>query len=402
MKLYNYQEQIVKEAREKLSKYKLVYLGLEMRVGKTPIALEIAKSYESVLMVTTKSALPDVIKTNEIFKSITDIINYESLHKLVTKKYDLVIVDEAHKISKFPKKAISRKNLEKFIGKDTNIILLSGTPHIESSSQLYHQLTLSHHHEFSRYKNFYSWFKDYGIENFVRRHGGMLVKVYNQTKDFKHKYDHIMIRMTREQANFAQHDVTVNKHYFDVLGRQWTIYDAIVRNDIYTFHDDQVVTTNGSPATKLIKLQQITGGTIITEDNSVVDIGNAKMSFFQTVNKDEKIAIYYKYKGELDKLNNVLKELNFTHNPLLLQIDANNTGVDLSHLDRLIIYSLTFSGANFTQVLSRMAKKDRTDPIEVDVLLAKHTIDDYIYDAVSNKKNFNAKFLRIVRHEANI
>lgn len=394
MELYNYQKKVVQEAKEKLEKYKLVYLGLEMRLGKSLIALELAKDYGKVLFVTTKSALPDVIKTNEVFNSVTDIINYESVHKLEPMKYDLVIVDEAHKISKFPKKAVARKNLEKFIGNETDVILLSGTPYIESSSQLYHQLTLSHHHEFRKYKNFYSWFKDYGIENYVRRHGGMLVKVYNQTKDFKYKYDHIMIRMTREQANFAQHDVTVNKHYFDLLDQQRTIYDAIMRNDIYMFPDDKVVTTNGSPATKLIKLQQVTGGSVITEDETVIDIGHTKTRFLQTIDKDEKIAIYYKYKGELDKLNQALKEFNFIHKPLLLQIDANNTGVDLSHLDRLIIYSLTFSGANFTQVLSRMAKKDRLNPIEVDVLLAKNTIDDYIYEAVSNKKNFNAKFLR--------
>ena len=159
MELYDYQKEVVEKAIDVLRFHKLCYLGLEMRLGKTPIALTIAKGYKSVLFVTTKSAMKDIIKTNDkYFNSSALVINYESVHKIPkTCCFDLIIADEAHKIGKFPKKTIARKILEGFVSNFTDVLYLSGTPNIESGSQLYHQLTLSKHSPFKRFKNFYDW-----------------------------------------------------------------------------------------------------------------------------------------------------------------------------------------------------------------------------------------------------
>ena len=224
----------------------------------------------------------------------------------------------------------------------------------------------------------------------------MLVKDYKETQDFSHTYNHLIIRMTREDANFVQHDITVNLHQFDLLRDARSIYDAVSRDGIFKLRNeaDVTITTNGSPATRLIKLQQITGGSIIADDNKAYEFSSSKLSYLKTLDKNEKIAIYHKYKAEKQMIEDYVAVCGFTHKPLILQIDSNNTGVDLSHLDRMIIYSLTFSGSNYAQVLSRMANKDRKDKIVVDILLAKDTIDLDIYNAVSDKKNFNSSYLR--------
>lgn len=393
MELYDYQKNIVSKALETLRKYKMCYLGLEMRLGKTPIAMTIAKEYKSVLFLTTKSALPDVIKMNGIFNSVHNFANYESIHKVPRKHYDLIICDECHKLGKFPRKAIARKNIEYLVSHKTDVVLLSGTPSIESNSQLFHQLTISKHSPFSNYKNFYSWHNDFGIESYVRRHGGMLVKDYKLTKDFSNKYNHLMIRMTREDANFAQHDITIALKYFDLSSHSKRIYQDMKVDGFVRLENGNVVTSNGSPATQLIKLQQIIGGSIIDENLNVNYLDAPKLSYFESISPEERIAVYYKYQGEKTPIENKLLSLGFK-DYIVLQIDANNTGIDLSHLDRMIIYSLTFSGSNYAQVLARQAKKDREHKICVDVLLVRESIDSQIYEAVSNKKNFNSNFLR--------
>ena len=78
----------------------------------------------------------------------------------------------------------------------------------------------------------------------------------------------------------------------------------------------------------------------------------------------------------------------------LYQIDANNTGMDISHYDEMVIYSNTFSGANFTQVLSRMVNISSDRVPEVYVYMTKNTVEEDLYKTVISKKDSNEKFLR--------
>jgi hypothetical protein len=58
----------------------------------------------------------------------------------------------------------------------------------------------------------------------------------------------------------------------------------------------------------------------------------------------------------------------------------------------MIIYSLTFSGSTYSQILSRMCNWNRTEPIKVHVLMVRGSVEEYIYKAVSSKQSFNESF----------
>src|SRR5690606_13322938 len=91
---------------------------------------------------------------------IITITNYESLHKLESYDFDLIIYDEAHGLSGFPKPAVRTKFIkDKFY--DTPCIWLSGTPAAESYSQYFHQFFVSKFSPFKEYTNFYKWSKDF-------------------------------------------------------------------------------------------------------------------------------------------------------------------------------------------------------------------------------------------------
>ena len=143
--LRDYQVKNSNECTDIINKYGLVYLQHTVRTGKTATALQIAKNINTnkVLFITKKKAIDSILSDFKDFNFnyVLDVINYESLHKVVL-KYDLVILDEAHSIGAFPKPSQRTKLLkEKFF--NTKIVYLSGTPASESYSQFYHQFYIS-------------------------------------------------------------------------------------------------------------------------------------------------------------------------------------------------------------------------------------------------------------------
>ena len=100
--LRKYQEEIAEQGLAILSKYKIVYLSMEVRTGKTLTALSIAERYgaKNVLFLTKKKAVENGTIQNDYnllapSYSIT-ITNNESLHK-ITGTFDLLISDEHHR-----------------------------------------------------------------------------------------------------------------------------------------------------------------------------------------------------------------------------------------------------------------------------------------------------------------
>ena len=77
------------------------------------------------------------------------------------------------------------------------------------------------------------------------------------------------------------------------------------------------------------------------------------------------------------------------NNAKILQATSNAEGIDLSHIDHLIIYSQDFSTARHTQRRARQANMKRDRPIVVHFLLVSGAVSEQVYTTVSlNKQNF--------------
>ena len=96
-----YQEEISAKAVDILKTKKIVYLAMEVRLGKTITALQTANDYgaKKVLFLTKLKAIKSIqddynaIQPNFEIK----IINNESLHKVTDNDFDLLISDEHHR-----------------------------------------------------------------------------------------------------------------------------------------------------------------------------------------------------------------------------------------------------------------------------------------------------------------
>lgn len=107
LELRDYQDQISTQAAQLLEQYKICYMAMECRTGKTLTALAAALKYgaKSVLVLSTVRALRSIYADYNMMRPTftMDAINYESAQKCLGKHYDLVILDEAHRLGSFPK-----------------------------------------------------------------------------------------------------------------------------------------------------------------------------------------------------------------------------------------------------------------------------------------------------------
>jgi len=116
LKLRDYQEEISDKAVELLKKYKIAYLAMQVRTGKTLTAIATAHKFgaKSVLFVTKKKAIGDIVKqfSGSNIKMGIYVTNFEQLGN-VKESFDLIIIDEAHSLAAFPLPSSRAKELKR-------------------------------------------------------------------------------------------------------------------------------------------------------------------------------------------------------------------------------------------------------------------------------------------------
>tara|TARA_R110002074_G_scaffold373260_3_gene549140 strand:+ start:3640 stop:4848 length:1209 start_codon:yes stop_codon:yes gene_type:complete len=389
-KLRNYQQEASVQGVDVLKKYKILILNFQVRTGKTHIALDIAKHYSNVLFVTKKKAIgsieKDYITANHTF-NIT-IINYESLHK-VKGNFDLVIADESHSLGAFPKPSKRTKMLRSFVNND--LILMTGTLLPESNSQIFHQLWISPFTPFKQFANFYKFFNVLGVPEII-------YTSYGQSKSYKNlPYERISkviepmkLTYTQEEAGFSS---TISEHVIDI-DMLPVSYDLInrLKRDLVLEGNDEVVLADTS--VKLMqKVHQLSSGTVKFESGNSKIIDYSKANYIRDNFKGKKLAIFYKFKEELNAIKSVLditqdvEEFNTTDKHIALQFVSGREGINLSKADCIVAYNIDFSAVTYWQFRDRMTTITREDN-DVFWLFSKGGIEYKIHKAVMNKKNY--------------
>ena len=397
IKLYPHQEIAKAKVIDRLREFKCVYLMAQERFGKTHTILSALQDLDckNVLFVTVKNAIKGI--QNDYtgnYNFNLQIINYESVLKFKG-SYDAIVLDESSKISSFPKMSLNYKNV-KDVFKSSGAkycVWVNATPHIESYSQIYHQLQVVN---FWSEKTFYQWHKNYGIPAQVRAGGGLLVNDYSQTQNDKveAKVKHIFVTGTREDANFAQHESIVEEHIVPMPEETQKIYNTLKKDKVW----GEVIAD--LPAKEMTKLQQLTGGFVYDEDGNAIQVPCLKAKYIKEHSEGNKIAVYAKYTWEVDMLRKYLGasgdayEFKYNHSRYFVsQIKSGAKGIDLSFCSQHWFYSLDFSGEVFTQAIARMHNKKRIDPVIAKVVTT-NLIDKDVLKAVKNKDSFNTEIYR--------
>lgn len=399
--LRDYQIQIAADASKIIDKYGFVYLAMQVRTGKTLTSLSIAENRgkKNVLFVTKKKAIysiqEDYDKIGASFKLW--IVNYESVHKVETLDFDMVILDEAHGMGAFPKPSKRASEVRDVVAAcfDSEVVFLSGTPTPESYSQIYHQLwVLGDLSPFRMYKNFYAWAKQYvNIKN--KRIGGLVVNDYTDAciEDIEKVTKEFTMSFTQTDAGFSSYiDEEVLVVEAPAVVRD--IAKRLKRDRVVEGKEEVVLADTG--AKLMNKMHQIYSGTVKFESGNSMVISPYKAEFIKTRFAGKKIGIFYKFVEELNALKQVfgdclttdIKEFDETDVQVIaLQIVSGREGISLRNAEYLVFYNIDYSATSYWQARDRMTTKDRKYN-KVYWIFSDCGIERKIYKVVNEKKTF--------------
>ena len=405
MQLRDYQKDIAEQATQILKNYGIVYLSMEVRVGKTLTALQVASNIgaKNVLFVTKKKAISSIEKD---YKDMgygyeIKITNYEQLVNIrLVNNYDMIIVDESHSNKAYPKLSQRTQYLKELVG-NKPVVLLSGTPTPESYSELFHQFWISNNTPFKQ-KNFYSWAKEYVAVKDKKISANVTVKDYSRADRDKvmavlGKY---FIAYSQKDAGFLNADIEESIIFVKVDPRIYALSKVLMRDKYFQFKDgDEIVCDT---AAKLqTKLHQLYSGTMITEQGNRKILDRSKVDYIRANYKGQKIAVYYKFQAEGEVLKQLLKttespeEFNQSQDTNLIfisQIQSGSMGVNISTADVLIFYNIDFAAVQYWQARARIQNMEREKQAVVHWLFADNGIEEKIYKAVLQKKDYTLSY----------
>lgn len=130
---------------------------------------------------------------------------------------------------------------------------------------------------------------------------------------------------------------------------------------------------------------------------------------------NENIIIFYYYQEEKNKLKDVMKKLGKTifevsgqvtnlpgkadwselkNSVTIVQYQAGAAGIELQYANMVIFYTPTYSFQDYEQALGRAYRNGQTKKVTVYRYITKDTIEEAIYLALSNKKDFTDELFR--------
>lgn len=396
MIIRDYQEQLAKEAYSLLSLYKIAYLVMEVRTGKTITAFKTAELYGAakVLFCTKLKAISSIQEDFKAIKPSFDlyVTNYEALHK-VEGGWDLIILDEAHCLGQYPKPAERTKELKRICaGKP--IIYLSGTPTPESYSQLYHQFWVSSFSPFKKYDNFYKWFKDAGIPSVKYIYNRQIADYSKTHPEVKGFLDILKVSYTQAEAGFES---IVEENILKVPMSdkiKWSI-TKLRKDKIFKTQDGSVILAD-TAVKEMQKCHQLCSGTVKAEDGNAIVFDYTKADFIKEYFKGKKIAIFYKYVAEMAQLrtrfNIIIDPMEFnkagSDAVFISQIQSGREGINLETADCIVMYNIDFSAVSYWQARARLQTRDRVKAAYVYWIFTEGGIEEKIYNVVQGKKDF--------------
>lgn len=365
MKLRDYQEEICNKWVNILKEFWVVYLAMEVRTWKTITSLAIAEKIKAkkVLFITKLKAISSIKNDLENFSFECEVINYESVHKIDKKDFDLLILDEAHKMWTFPKANAKQKLIKKNFW-NLPIIFLSWTPTSESYSQYFHQFFTSNK-VWNNYKNFYSWAKKFVQLWFI-------YTSYWKSNDYSNaNYDlimkdiwHLIISYTQKEAWFNS---SIEEHILRVKMKDMT-YSAIelLKKDKIIKNNEQIILAD-TWVKEMQKIHQMYSGTIKLESWETLIFDKSKAEFIKEYFKLKKIWIFYKFKAEGKMLKLVfnenitddLEEFKKTDKNIMLQIVSWREWISLKEADFLVFFNIDFSALSYWQARDRLTTMER-------------------------------------------
>jgi len=342
------------------------------------------------------------------------IINRENVVWLIDNHkwdFDMCVIDE---LSSFKNNQAKRfKALRKYIGRCKRVVGLTGTPAPNGLMDLWPQMYLLDQGErlgktIGRYREKY--FKP-------GRSNGYIV------------YDYIPVNGAEEKIYESISDICISmkkEDYLDMPTRKYIDvaveldskiikrYKQFEKESIIEFSQDETLIANNAAAI-CNKLQQISNGSVYTENKEVLDIHNHKLDALEDLIESangQPVIVFYAFQHDRDKIqsrfdtyeiqsNDDVRKWNEGQIPILLAHPASiGHGLNLQYGGRIIIwYGLTWSLELYQQANDRLYRQGQDKTVLVYHIIGKGTIDERIIKALKNKENIQDALIEYMKNK---
>jgi len=332
------------------------------------------------------------------------VVNYDSAWRegmrqvLLKQKWDLVICDESHRIKGHTAKA------SKFAAQLTRVsrkrICLTGTPLPHSPMDAFAQYRFLdpgiYGDSFPKFRAEYAIMGGYLNKQIVK---------YINPERFNKKFYSIAYRVMADDVldlpEFVDEPRTM-----ELSGESKRIYRELATEFVARVKDGEVTANNA--LVHMLRLQQVTGGCVPTDEGEAVVVGTDKRQLLGEVIEDlpvgEPFVVFGRFHHDLDAIREECEgrgltcgELSGRRNDLaswqdghsdvlIIQLQAGGVGVDVTRARVAIYYSLDFNLGNYLQSRARIRRPGQSRSGLWIHLVAEGTIDEKVYRALEKRQ----------------
>ena len=339
------------------------------------------------------------------------VINYESMWRiekqLAAWKPDLIVADEGHKIKTH--NIAASKAMHRLGAAAKYRMLLTGTPVTNKAIDIFSQYKFLDPRIFGQsfysFRNYFFFMTGYG------NHTPVLKKTMEP--ELTRRMHSIAFRATKAECLDLPSTTDIVRKV-ELEPRAVKLYQSLVQESYAELSDGEVTITN--VLTKLLRLSQLTGGFIGSDESSTAEqVSTAKLDILEdiidsTIEENRKLVVIARFVPELDAICAMLEKKRINYSlikggvkdrdeqvarfqsdpdvPVFVgQVATAGLGITLTAASTMVFYSLDYSMSNFEQCKARIHRAGQRIPCTYIYLTAKGTVDEKVLKALKSKAN---------------
>lgn len=336
------------------------------------------------------------------------IVNYESAWRLesqlATFDPDVIVADEGHKLKTHNTR--QSKAMHRLGAKASYRLLLTGTIITNQAIDVFSQYKFLNPaifgQSFYTFRNRYFNMIGYGNHTPVLKH--------NMEPELMSRLHSIAFRTTKAEC-LDLPETTDIVRYVELEPKAMRLYRDLVKNSYAELAKCEVTATN--ILTRLLRLSQLTGGFLGSDDGNVSAVSMAKLDALSDIldeaaSEDQKLVVIARFLPEIHAIEKLLREKGlryslicggvqdrdvqieqFQRNPdvkvFVGQIATAGLGITLTASSTMVFYSLDYSMSNFEQTKARIHRVGQKHNCSYLYLTAKGTVDEKVLKALRSK-----------------
>ena len=363
------------------------------------------------------------------------VVNYESAWReplasiLKSIRWNLLVMDESHRL-KSPSGQASRF-ASQVADRSLRRLALTGTPMPHSPLDIYAQYRAVDKGVFGvdyrRFKDYYTVSDEINVPTSrkTRARTGKETQEIKRTIGYKNE-DELNSRFHSLAFVVAAHEVldlpeTINSYRRVPLAPRARRIHNQLEDEFQAEVADGRITNAANALTKLLRLQQVTSGFAVAEneetmEEEVVEVDHAKADALADIMADlpegENLVVFARFLHDLDVIRRVaekdgrdfwelsgrrreLDDWKREGGVLATQIQTGSIGIDMTQARYCVYYSLGYSLGDYLQSRARVHRPGQTRDVYYIHLIAAGTVDEQVMKSLHNKEDVIERILRV-------